>query len=66
MTVNDMNGDGYNYDALYIPTDDEVSSGAFRFVSNDDATRFMNYVHNDKYLSKHQGQYAEGYSVYSP
>ena len=66
MTVNDMNGDGYNYDAIYIPTDEEVSSRAFRFVSNDDATRFMNYVHNDKYLSKHQGQYAEGYSVYNP
>lgn len=26
----------------------------------------MNYVHNDKYLSKHQGKYAEAYSVYSP
>ena len=66
MTTNDMNGDGYNYDALYIPTDEEVSSKQFRFVSNDDQTRFMDFVHNDKYLSKHQGQYAEGYSVYSP
>ena len=66
MTTNDMNGDGYNYDALYIPTDDEVASRQFRFVSADDQTRFMDYVHNDKYLSKHQGQYAEGYSVYSP
>ena len=66
MTTNDMNGDGYNYDALYIPTDEEVSSHAFRFVSTDDQTRFMDFVHNDKYLSTHQGQYAEGYSVYSP
>ena len=66
MTTNDMNGDGYNYDALYIPTDEEVASRQFRFVSADDQTRFMDYVHNDKYLSKHQGQYAEGYSVYSP
>ncbi len=66
MMANDMNGDGYNYDAIYVPTDAEVSSGAFRFVSNDDATRFMDYVHKDKYLSKHQGQYAEGYSVYNP
>ncbi len=66
MTTNDMNGDGYNYDALYIPTDDEVSSRQFRFVSADDQARFMDFVHNDKYLSKHQGQYAEGYSVYSP
>ncbi len=66
MMANDMNGDGYNYDALYIPTDDEVSSRMFRFVSNDDATRFMDYVHKDAYLSKHQGQYAEPYAVYSP
>ena len=66
MTTNDMNGDGYNYDALYIPTDEEVSSRQFRFVSSDDQTRFMDFVHNDKYLSSHQGQYAEAYSLYSP
>jgi hypothetical protein len=66
MTTNDMNGDGYNYDALYIPTDEEVSGRQFRFVSSDDQTRFMDFVHNDKYLRTHQGSYAEGYSVYSP
>ena len=66
MMVNDMNSDGYNFDTVYIPTDDQVSTGKFRFVSNTDAARFMDYVHKDKYLSKHQGQYAEGYSVYSP
>jgi hypothetical protein len=66
MTSNDMNGDGYNYDALYIPTDEEVASRQFRFISSDDQTRFMDFVHKDKYLSTHQGQYAEGYSVYSP
>ena len=66
MTTNDMNGDGYNYDALYIPTDDEVASRQFRFISSDDQTRFMDFVHKDKYLSTHQGQYAEGYSVYNP
>ena len=66
MLKNDMNGDGYNYDALYIPTDEEVASRQFRFVSDSDAKRFMDYVHNDAYLSKHQGQYAEAYSVYSP
>ena len=66
MTVNDMNGDGYNYDALYIPTDEQVAKKEFRFASENDAKRFMDYVHNDKYLSKHQGEYAEAYSVYSP
>ena len=66
MTANDMNGDGYNYDLIYIPTDEQVANGEFRFVSEDDATRFMDYVHADEYLSKNQGKYAESYSVYSP
>ena len=66
MLDNDMNGDGYNYDALYIPTDKEVADNQFRFATEGDRDRFMEYVHNDKYLSKHQGEYAEAYSVYSP
>ena len=66
MLTNDMNGDGYAYDAVYIPTDAEVSGNQFRFVSKDDADRFMDFVHKDPYLSKHQGEYAEAYSLYSP
>ena len=66
MTSNDMNGDGYNYDLIYIPTDKQVADKEFRFVSDKDAQRFMDYVHADKYLSKNQGKYAEAYSVYSP
>ena len=66
MTSNDMNGDGFNYDLIYIPTDEQVANNEFRFVSKDDAQRFMDYVHADKYLSKNQGKYAEAYSVYSP
>ena len=66
MLENDMNGDGYSYDAMYIPTDDEVERKLFRFASEDDKDRFMEFVHRDAYLSKHQGKYAEGYSVYSP
>ena len=66
MMANDMNGDGYNYDALYIPTDDQVANNQFRFISEDDKSRFMDFVHKDSYLSKHQGEYAEGYSLYSP
>lgn len=66
MTTNDMNGDGYNYDAIYIPTDQQVADKQFRFVSEDDKTRFMDYVHANGYLSKHQGEYAEAYALYSP
>ena len=62
MFDGDFNGDGYNYDAIYIPnTKDEL-----KFVSDDDRDRFWAYVENDKYLSKHKGKYAEAYSVYSP
>ena len=68
MMANDMNGDGYNYDAIYIPRDNEVgvNQGDFRFATADDMQRFMDFVHNDSYLKSHQGEYAEAYSVYSP
>jgi hypothetical protein len=66
MTANDINGDGYNYDAIYVPTDEEVASNQFRFVSPDDQTRFMDYVHSNDYLKNQQGKYAEPYSLYSP
>ena len=64
--ANDMNGDGYNYDALYIPTDEQVANGEFRFVSEGDKNRFMDYVHANNYLKNNQGKYAEAYSLYSP
>ena len=66
MMVNDMNNDGYQYDAVYVPTDEEVANNQFRFASEDDKIRFMDFVHNDSYLSKRQGKYTEAYSVYSP
>ena len=66
MMTNDMNGDGYNYDAIYVPTDEQVANNEFRFTSEDDKTRFMDYVHNSKYLKGRQGKYTEGYSVYNP
>ena len=65
-TTNDMNGDSYNYDLVYVPTDEEVANGEFRFVSDDDRDRFMDYVHNNSYLKSRQGQYTEAYSAYSP
>lgn len=66
MTTNDMNGDGYNYDAIYVPTDKEVADGLFRFKTEDDKTRFMDFVHNNDYLSSRQGKYTEANSLYSP
>ncbi len=68
MTQNDMNGDGFNYDAIYVPRDNEVGvgTGDFRFKTQDDLDRFMAFLHNNSYLKKHQGEYAEAYSYYSP
>ena len=66
MYASDLNNDNYNYDAIYIPTKDDVSKGLVKFASDDDAKRFFDFAANDKYLSKHMGEYAEAYSVYSP
>lgn len=66
MMSNDMNGDGNQYDLLYIPTDLQVANNEFRFKTEDDKQRFMDFVHQDDYLKNHQGEYAEAYSVYSP
>ena len=66
IMVNDMNGDSYNYDLVYIPTDQQVANREFRFVSDDDRDRFMDFVHNNDYLSSRQGKYTEAYSVYTP
>lgn len=62
MYSNDVNNDGYMYDAIYIPRDESE----IRFVSQNDADRYWSFANQDKYLSKHKGEYAEGYSVYSP
>jgi hypothetical protein len=66
MLANDMNGDGYQYDALYIPTDQQIANREFRFVSDADRDRFIDFVNKDSYLSSHKGQYAEPYSLFSP
>ena len=62
MYADDLNGDNYNYDVMYIPRDDSE----IRFASEDDRVRYWQFAEQDKYLSKHKGEYAEGYSVYSP
>ena len=66
MLTNNITEDNNAYDLIYIPTDLQVANNEFRFVSEDDKTRFMDFVHNNDYLSNHQGEYAEAYSHYSP
>ena len=66
MYASDLNNDNYNYDAIYIPTQQNVADGTVKFASDDDAKRFFDFAAKDAYLSKHMGEYAEAYSVYSP
>ncbi|MBQ0024117.1 MAG: TonB-dependent receptor, partial [Bacteroidales bacterium] len=59
---NDMNGDGLAKDLIYIPaTKDEIS-----FKDPADADAFWKFVNQDKYLSKHKGEYAEANAARSP
>ncbi len=77
LTQNDMNGDGYAYDAIYIPSDADLAGnydasgnwtgkGNFRFVSESDQELFLAYLNNNDYLKDHRGEYADAYSHYSP
>jgi len=62
MYTNDMNGDGYGNDLIYIPS----GRGDIQFVSTADEDAFFAFLEQDKYLSKHQGEYAEAYAARSP
>jgi hypothetical protein len=59
---NDMNGDGYATDLIYIPSE----RGDIQFVSAADEDAFFDFVAQDKYLSKNQGSYAEAYAARAP
>jgi len=62
MYFNDINGDGYSYDLMYIPRDESE----IRFVTPDDGARYWAFANQDKYLSSHKGQYAEAYGLTQP
>jgi hypothetical protein len=62
MYSNDMNGDGVTNDLIYIPK----SRGDVAFVSAADEDAFFAFMEQDKYLSKHKGEYAEAYSARAP
>lgn len=60
--TNDMNGDGYATDLIYIPKE----KGEVKFISQADEDAFFKFIEQDKYLSKRQGDYAEAYSARAP
>jgi hypothetical protein len=59
---NDMNGDGYATDLIYIPS----GRGDINFISAADEDAFFDFLEQDKYLKNHQGEYAEAYSARAP
>jgi hypothetical protein len=59
---NDMNGDGYATDLIYIPK----SKGDIVFKTTEDENAFFAFAEQDKYLSKHMGEYAEAYASRAP
>jgi hypothetical protein len=59
---NDMNGDGYATDLIYIPAE----KGEIEFVSAADEDAFFAFIEQDKYLSSNQGSYAESYAARAP
>jgi hypothetical protein len=62
LYTNDMNGDGVTGDLIYIPK----AKGDIKFISQADEDAFFAFMEQDKYLSKHKGEYAEAYSSRAP
>lgn len=61
---NDMNNDGLSNDLMYIPKD--LAEAKTMIPNAADADAFWAYLEQDKYLSKHKGQYAENYEALQP
>jgi len=59
---NDMNGDGYGNDLIYIPAE----KGDIQFTTTADEDAFFAFMEQDSYLSKNKGGYAEAYAARAP
>ena len=69
----DMNGDGGSgNDLIYIPKDTSemnfvtFTQGTATFTADQQAAAFEAYINQDKYLSKHRGEYAERGGLWNP
>ena len=71
----DMNGDGASgNDLIYIPKDTSemnfvdipATATARAFTAAEETAAFEAYIQQDKYLSKHRGQYAQRGSIFYP
>ena len=62
MYSNDMNGDGWITDLIYVPS----GKGDIKFLTTADEDAFFAFVEQDKYLSKHKGEYVKANEVKAP
>lgn len=69
----DVNGDGQTNDLLYIPkSPSEITfqptftTGGVTYTAAQQSAAFFNFIENNKYLSKHKGQYVERYGAMLP
>jgi hypothetical protein len=68
----DSNGDGANGDLIYIPRDRSemnfvtFTAGGNTFTAAQQTEAFEAYIAQDKYLSKHRGEYAQRGAVFLP
>jgi len=59
---NDMNGDGWANDLIYIPN----GRGDILFKTQADEDAYFDFASQDKYLSNHKGEYAGANAVRAP
>ena len=66
--TNDMNGDGITNDLIWIPANKEdiqfVDNGTITAAEQQQA--FWDFVNQDKYLSRHKGEYADANAARMP
>ncbi len=63
-TMPNQTGDGGAYNLIYIPTASELKS--MPFSSEDNKAAYETFIQNDKYLSKHRGEYSTRGSAVAP
>jgi hypothetical protein len=70
--ASDSNGDGASGDLIYIPRDrsemyfQTFTASGITFTADQQAEAFEAYIAQDKYLSKHRGEYAQRGAVMLP
>ena len=62
--MNNVTGDGGANIPVYIPTSEELAG--MPFVSDDNRAAFESFIENDKYLSKHRGEYSKRGAIVAP